>query len=837
LPPEEITILIKQCDSYLQLQDVVRQQGPSFNYIHAAAALTHAAQLAQDVLQHQQQQQHRRYSSSSADPQQPQQQLMQQQAASTAQQQQQQVWPAGLLATLPLLLQHAQQQCPSFQGRQVANCLWAAQRLLHAVQQQRVQLLEASSQADPQQQQQQQQQQQAQVQELQLLQQLQAQLLELIQQLQQQAESCWHLFNGQELVLLLYTTSNTVGASTASAAADSASHITADVVADAPTVDGLQSERYISSTRSSSSNSTEAGAGTVATDEAHAATAAGSAAVDYSWLSRALQQLQRLHRKRRLRLKPQEFEMLLISLRRLLPQQQQQQQEGELQWPEQYQQQQDMRSQSSSSSSGFELPVQLLQQQLALVLQQPERCSCRDVAGIVYSYAVLGLSSSSSSGLLGGSSSSSLRGLASSMTYKALRSICNPADITNLLYGLAMLQQQEQSMQQGPSSSSSGSVVRLAGQSQEWWVALFKGIGRQLRQFTAGELVACLYALAKLRVRPPQRLLAAAVAVAAAQLQPSQQQELVLLLWSVGALRFKLRAQLLTGVIGKYLQGAAASTVLRPSAVSSNGIAARENQEQQQQLSAQHVSMVLWASGRLGYCPPAQQLQQLLQQSQQLLPFTSPQQLACIAYGLGSIGVRPVVTWLGSLYERLLELLAGVSGFRQAGSEGLAAGASATSEPRMTGQGLAMVSWGLARMQAPLQTADEGGAAAAAAAAAGQGGASLADVLSASEQLLVASPEVAGVVLWGFVRLRYKPEPQLVYSVLQSFLQGRQQQRQQGQQQQQQQRTRRQQQQQGPRLAHSLSLTAWVLSQLGAGDDEQQLLLQVLRSNTQLVRG
>jgi hypothetical protein len=147
-----------------------------------------------------------------------------------------------------------------------------------------------------------------------------------------------------------------------------------------------------------------------------------------------------------------------------------------------------------------------------------------------------------------------------------------------------------------------------------------------------------------------------------------------------------------------------------------------------------------------------------------------------------------------------------------------------------------MVLWGLARMQAPLQAADSDASQAAAppAAAAGQISASLDDVLAASEQLLVASPEVAGVVLWGFVRLGYKPEPQLVYSVLQSFLQGRQQQRQQAQQQQQ--RTR-QQQQQGPRLAHSLSLTAWVLTQLDAGEDEKQLLLQVLRSNTQLVRG
>jgi hypothetical protein len=152
----------------------------------------------------------------------------------------------------------------------------------------------------------------------------------------------------------------------------------------------------------------------------------------------------------------------------------------------------------------------------------------------------------------------------------------------------------------------------------------------------------------------------------------------------------------------------------------------------------------------------------------------------------------------------------------------------------MTGQGLAMVLWGLARMQAPLQTADADAdasqAAAPPAAAAGQISAVLDDVLSASEQLLVASPEVAGVVLWGFVRLGYKPEPQLVYNVLQSFLQGRQQQRQQQQQ-------RRQQQQQGPRLAHSFSLIAWVLTQLDAGEDEKQLLLQVLRSNTQLVRG
>jgi hypothetical protein len=430
--------------------------------------------------------------------------------------------------------------------------------------------------------------------------------------------------------------------------------------------------------------------------------------------------------------------------------------------------------------------------------------------------------------------------LASSLTYKALRSSCNPADITNLLYGLAMLQQQQQqqSMRTGPGSSSS--VARLAGQSPEWWVALFKGLGRQLQQFTAGELVACLYALARLRVRPPQRLLAAAVAVAAVQLQPNQQQELVLLLWSVGALRFKPGAQLLAVVVGKYLQGAAPAAVVRPSVVggvSSSSTAASVNyKQQQQQMSAQHVSMVLWACGRLGYCPPAQQLQQLLQKSQQLLPVTLPRELACIAYGLGSIGVRPVASWLGSLFGRLLELLAGTSGFSQVGSvEGLAAaGASAAAEPRMTGQGLAMVLWGLARMQAPLQTADADASQAAAppATAAGQISAVLDDVLSASEQLLVASPEVAGVVLWGFVRLGYKPEPQLVYNVLQSFLQGRQQQRQQQQQQQ-----RRQQQQQGPRLAHSFSLIAWVLTQLDAGEDEKQLLLQVLRSNTQLVRG
>jgi hypothetical protein len=825
-------VLIKQCTSYPQLQEVVQQQGQSFNYIHAAAALTHAAQLAQNILQQQQQQQR----SCSRFPAYYQQTQLQQQTTFGSQGQQQLALPAELMSTLPALLQHAQQQCSSFQGRQVANCLWAAQRLLHVVE---LQLMQTGVQVKQQQQQGIE------------LQQLQLQLLELIQQLQQQAEFCWHLFNGQELVLLLYSTANFTAAASvqtaltaAAAAGDNLYGTAEDTEANTSNQTDDRLDRRINSSRSSSIIAEE-GAPAAPAAASAAGTAGDFAAVNFAWISKAVQQLQRLHRKHRLRLKPQEFEMLLISLRRLLAQQQQQQQQAldmqgqELEqqqqpWDEQGTQQQ--RQFPSKYSSSFDLPVQLLQQQLVLVLQQPERCSCRDVAGILYSYTVLGLSSSSSS-LMMFASCSSLQRLAASLSFKALRCSCNPADITNLLYGLAMLRQQQQQQQQqrirsaNPSSSSSSSG-HLAGQSPEWWIALFKGFCRQLRQFTAGELVACLYAFARLGVRP-QQLLAAAVPLAAAQLQPSQQQEMVLLLWSVGALQYKPPAVVLAGIVAKYLKGAAALPD-----IAADGADSQQQQQQQQQVvsqAAQHVSMVLWACGRLGYCPPAVQLQLLLQHSQQLLPASSPQQLACITYGLGSLGVRPISSWLNSSHLRLLELLVEPSGPSQAGSQGLAADSSAKPRLRMTGQGLAMVLWGLARMQVPVQTAD-----ACAAAAASKGNASLADVAAASEQLLLAWPEVAGVVLWGFVRLGHKPEPQLVCSVLQSFLQGRQQQHKQRQQQQgrhqQQQQQDRIQQQQGPRLAHSLSLTAWVLTQLDPSEEETQLLQQALRNNTQLVR-
>jgi hypothetical protein len=756
LSAQDITILIKECETFNELESLLLRYNAVFNFIHAAAAFTHAAQLA---------------AAAAARP-----------AAAIAQQQQKHSRQPldhqtlhQLLQLLPDLLQVVQQQCPNFQGRQVANCMWACHKLLQLLSQ--VQQNQQQQCMYPQQ-----------------------QLSLLTRQLQDQADHCWHLFSGQELVLLLYS------------AASSTLPAAADIV-------------LVSSSIPDSGVDTRGGshdhvhAGDLPLDAASSVNTSGPCGPHrQQWVRQALQQLGRLHKQRRLKLKLQEIDMLLTACRRLAAQQQ-------------YCQPGDIHTFQRPVQPLPGLPLRLLQQLVSSAMAMAAAqeswegssssrstsrssrrrrskavCSCRDASGILYSLAVLGMRPSSTV----------ITQLVTCYTDRSALRRCTPVDVTNTLYALALLKHRPQELQ--------------------WWRGLLGVFLRRLQGFAAAELIVCIYSLARLGVRPPPPVLAQLVAAAAARLQPHQHQEVAMLVWALGKLRFrpaagvmnqlataavqasraagKIPADLTASASGADAEGAlrtagGAAAVRVPSAVDLPG---QELHQQQQQDSAMQVSMLVLGCGKLRYCPRRQLLQLLLQLCQQLLPRSSWWELSCMVYGFAGIGVRPSATWLQSLQQRLEHLL------------------QQQRQPDPTRQGLLMVIWGLVQMSKSFHESTSNSKQQLQnivhCIISSQGRAARQGQQQQPGVMLSSCPETAGLLLWSLIKLGVKVQPELISSALQSFLVTPKQQSQQ-QAAAAELSNHQQQQQEGPgsaelfkgRRAQSLALTLWAVCHEAEQDD------------------
>jgi hypothetical protein len=739
---------------------VLLLHAPAFNFIHAAAALTHAAQLLASA-------------TSTAPP--GGSQVQQQKRGQRARQQQQQgsvAATAGLLQVLPLLLQLAQQQCPAFQGRQVANCMWAAYRLLCALQQQTHQ--QQQQHGPPSQQQQQQH--------------CQHQLLALTQQLLQQADGCWHLFTGQELVLLLY----------------SATHI--------PAVAGAAagSSSYVDST-------------------------AGLRAQP-AWVHAALRQLQRLQQRRLLVLKPQELEMLLTALRRFQQQLLQKQQPQHKAGPAA------PAAAAAQQGAPLELPVGLIQQQLVAVTQRqqqwqrgqgrgrgqgsttpsPQALSPRDGAGLLYALAALGLRPPA--GLL--------TRLLPSFAGKAARR-CKAVDVSNTLYALALLRYR-------PTDE-----AWWHGLARMWLRQLQQQ--QQHAQWSAAELVVAVYSLAQLRLRLHARLVAAAAAAAARSLQPQQHGEAAMLLWALGRLKAGVEPATLEALLEVFLQGGVPPQQQQPSHADA-AILQRCAQHtsmvwwalgqlgycpQQQQLHVllQHSALLL------PHTAP-RELASLVHG------------LGCLQfrpYQAWLLGLHQQVLAL-LVRQQQQQSRAGrsdTSSARQQQRHGSQQQQQQQPTDGFTPQGLAMTFWGLARLGVePSASVDSNSPQPPPAAAEPAAAAAFRDVAAAGLQVLPALPQAAGIVLWSCVKLGLAAgdtaaamgdaaNASLVALQRAQGLGRAAQQLQRKQQGRQGAQARAQQKQAGRQLAQCVALAFWALAQLAIERRQQQQAVMMVDAEQQ----
>jgi hypothetical protein len=193
-------------------------------------------------------------------------------------------------------------------------------------------------------------------------------------------------------------------------------------------------------------------------------------------------------------------------------------------------------------------------------------------------------------------------------------------------------------------------------------------VTRQLLARLAGELPRCndqdvsmaLWSLAKLGVQPEPQQLAGILEHVAAHLPRCSSQSIANITWSLVGLRAQPCAQLLAALDAELVarlgappaaEAGGSYAVARGAAKRARVVPSRQQQAQQQALTPQGLSNVLWAFAKLGQRPSEQLLAAACEHSAAAMSSASPQSLSNLAWALAQLQAQPRERWQQQLWR------------------------------------------------------------------------------------------------------------------------------------------------------------------------------------------